>query len=273
MKHPTLEALGFTEMEAQAYAYLVANPSSTGYRVARGIGKPTANVYRALESLGRKGAVVHDRGATPSFRALSPDDLLVRLEYDFKQKKAAAARELAALRPDEGDERLYTLKSPEQVLARARILLASGRKLVWVDAPAETMTILGAEILDARSRGARVVLRVRRVPGAEQGPVLDDSLRLSADTLVESSAPDPGATFALRMVADARDVLLASLSLDGARVRDALWTRSAFLARSVHDAFAAELFCLRVEQGWSDGLSVDEVEAAFDACRELRDLV
>ena len=86
----SLESLGLTQIEALAYAYLVANPSSTGYRVARGIGKPTANVYRALESLGRKGAVLQDRALTPSFRALArprvpttPTIVFVRIPTSF----------------------------------------------------------------------------------------------------------------------------------------------------------------------------------------------
>jgi hypothetical protein len=142
----SLESLGLTQMEALAYAYLVINPSSTGYRVARGIGKPTANVYRALESLGRKGAVLQDRATTPSFRALSPDDLLARLEHDFMQRKGAAAEKLASLQPDEGDERIYALNSPDQVLTRARIVLASSRRLVLVDAFGPRRCFWGTDI-------------------------------------------------------------------------------------------------------------------------------
>ena len=244
----SLESLGLTQIEALAYAWLVANPSSTGYRVARGIGKPTANVYRALESLGRKGAVLQDRAATPSFRALAPDDLLARLEHDFMQRKTAAAEKLASLQPDAGDERIYALTSPEQVMTRARVMLASARKLVLVHTATPVADSLKEEITEARSRRVRVL-----VP--------------------ESVSSAPGTLPSLRIVTDAREVLFAAFDYDLARVHEAYWTRSRFLARSMHDALAAEICCARVEAMMADGLSVDEVEAVFEQWREARRLV
>jgi sugar-specific transcriptional regulator TrmB len=243
----SLESLGLTQIEALAYAWLVANPASSGYRVARGIGKPTANVYRALESLGRKGAVLQDRAATPLFRALAPDDLLARLEHDFMQHKHAAAEKLASLQPDEGDERIYALNSPEQVLTRARVMLASARKLVLIDVATTVAKELDEQIAEARSRRVRVLMH--------------DSVR------------SPGILPSLRMVCDAREVLLAAFDHDEVRTREAYWTRSRFLARSLHDALAAEICCARVDAMMADGLSVDDVEAVFEEWREARRLV
>lgn len=256
----SLESLGLTQMEALAYAYLVANPSSTGYRVARGIGKPTANVYRALESLGRKGAVLQDRAATPSFRALAPDDLLARLEHDFMKRKKAAAEKLASLQPDEGDERIYALNSPDQVLTRARLVLASARRAVLVDAMTSLAAALEDEIADARTRRVRVMIRSRIAM-----PAHDDTVAVGPSA--------PGVLPSLRVVTDAREVLLAAFDRDEARTRDAFWTRSSFLARSLHDALAAELCCARIEAMMTDGLSAEEVEAVFEEWRELRRLV
>jgi sugar-specific transcriptional regulator TrmB len=242
----SLESLGLTQIEALAYTWLVANPASTGYRVARGIGKPTANVYRALESLGRKGAVLQDRAATPSFRALAPDDLLARLEHDFMKRRSAAAEKLASLQPDEGDERIYALNSSEQVMTRARLMLASARKLVLMDAATTVAEGLEEQIAEARRR-VRVLTR--------------ESVRA------------PGVLPSLRIVSDAREVLLAAFAHDEVRTREAFWTRSTFLARSLHDALSAELCCSRIEAMLADGLSVDEVEAAFEEWRETRRLV
>lgn len=258
----SLESLGLTQIEALAYTYLVANPSSTGYRVARGIGKPTANTYRALESLSRKGAVLQDRGATPSFRALTPDDLLARLEHDFMKRKSAAAQKLASLKPDEGDERIYALSSPDQVLTRARIVLASARKLVLMDANTAHAAPLENEIAEARARRVRVLVR--------------KTVRFAAsehrDTF-ENAHPAPGTLPSLSMVVDAREVLLAAFDRDETRIREAFWTRSAFLSRSMHDAIASELCCMRIEAMMSDGLSVDEVEAVVEEWRETRRMV
>jgi sugar-specific transcriptional regulator TrmB len=263
----SLESLGLTQIEALSYSYLVANPSSTGYRVARGIGKPTANVYRALESLGRKGAVLQDRSATPSFRALAPAELLARLEDQFMQRKAQAARHLAALQPDAGDERVYALQSFDQVLARSRILMVAVRRVAFVDAAHDIAAMLVTEIQDARQRGARVLLRSRPVPLFAE-PTPDRAVGAHRDTLMDV-AQAPGAHPSIRIVADAREVLLAWFSLEGGRVREALWTRSALVAGAMHEALASERCCLQVELGMADGLSVDDVESFFEDRRGL----
>jgi sugar-specific transcriptional regulator TrmB len=259
----SLESLGLTPIEALAYAYLVANPSSTGYRVARGIGKPTANVYRALESLGRKGAVLQDRAATPSFRALAPDDLLARLEQQFMQRKAVAARELATLQPDEGDERLYALKTRDQVISRARIVLVSARRVVMMDGTESLLASLADEIADARSRGVRVLVRARADSHNAPSPEPEHG-----DTVADSPPP-PGAHRSLRMVSDAREVLMAWFPREDERVLEGMWTRSAPHARSTHESLVSERCCFVIERAMADGLSVDEVEAAFEEWRDL----
>jgi len=257
----SLQELGLTPMEALAYTYLVANPSATGYRVARGVGKPTANVYRALESLERKGAVVRDRSAAPLFRAMAPHELLGQLEREFTERKASAARELASLHADKDDERLYSLGTTEQLMDRARRLLASARRVVLADAPGDLIEKLADEIERARGRGIHVLVIAGGWP-------VDARAAASAQTprrrVVQS-------TTRLRMVADAREALLADLSLDATRVREAFWTQSAIFAATIHDALTTELFFLEVGRGVAEGLSVDEVEQAFERCREIRD--
>ena len=236
----SLQLLGLTPMEALAYTYLVANPSATGYRVACGVGKPTANVYRALESLERKGAVIRDRSAAPLFRALAPHELLGQFEREFAERKASAAKELASLHADRDDERLDSLGTTEQVVDRARRLLATARRVVLADAPGDLIEKLSGDIKLARDRGIRVLV-------------------------IEGDRPR------LRLVADAREALLADLSPGATRVRDALWTQSLIFAATIHDALTTELFFREVGRGVAEGLSVDEVEQAFERCREIRD--
>jgi sugar-specific transcriptional regulator TrmB len=248
-----LESLGLAHMEALSYAYLAANPASTGYRVARGIGKPTANVYRALETLERKGLVHHDRGKPPTYRALPPPDMLARLEHEFMERKARAERELAALSPVADDEKLYALKTQQQVLARARVLLAAARRLALIDAPGDAVASLADEVADARSRHVRVV-------------VVTDGEASEHDDTIRSARP----LGAVRLVADAREALVASPPNDDGSVREATWTRSPLFGRVLHEALVAEVLYALIERGLQDGLSVDEVESAFERCRKLR---
>ncbi len=251
-----LESLGLTHIEALSYAFLAGTAPTTGYKVARGIGKPTANVYRALESLARKGLVVQDRGTPPAYRALSPDDMLARLEREFLERKTRAANELSALEPAADDEKLYALKTHEQVTARAHLLLAAARRIVLMEAAAASLAGLGAAVDDARSRGVRVVI------------VTDHAPAVPHDDTIVSERRAVGAT---RMVADARDSLVSALPNDSGGVREAIWTRSPLLGRILHDALVSEVFYGLVERSLEDGISVNEVEDAFERCRRIRE--
>jgi HTH-type transcriptional regulator, sugar sensing transcriptional regulator len=254
--HHALELLGLGHIEALSYAYLAGNPSSTGYRVARGIGKPTANVYRALETLERKGLVAHDRGTPPAYRALPPADMLALLEREFMERKALAARELADLRRETDDEKLYALKSRDQVLSRAHVMLAAARKVALVEAPTAVIDHLVGAVDDARSRGVRVL-------------VLNDGKIAPPHPDVTSDSRRPITT--IRMAADAREALIAALPEAGDGVREAVWTRSALIARMLHDALVCEIFYGLVERSLEDGVSAEEVETAFDRCRKIRE--
>ena len=88
----SLRELGLTGLEAEAYAWLLTASPATGYGVAKGLGKPTANTYKALESLREKGAVVTDDDETRSYRAVPPPELLAALERRFLESPAARRR-------------------------------------------------------------------------------------------------------------------------------------------------------------------------------------
>lgn len=252
----TLESLGLAHIEALSYAYLAGNPTTTGYRVARGIGKPTANVYRALETLERKGLVIQDRGTPPGYRALPPDEMLARLEREFLERKARAAEALAALKPCVDDEKWYALKTHDHVLARAHLLLAAARRTALMEVPHASFANLANAIDDARSRGVRVVVATDQAPATAHADTFSDLRRPLA---------------AIRMVADARESLFSALPNDAGGVREAIWTRSALLGRTLHDALVSEVFYGLVERALDDGVSVDEVEGAFERCRKLRE--
>ena len=87
--------LGFTEIEALVYAFLVGSEAATGYRISHAIGKPTANTYKAIASLAQQGAVQVDEGGNRLVRAVPPDELLAGLERRSREKREAAR---AALR-------------------------------------------------------------------------------------------------------------------------------------------------------------------------------
>lgn len=227
-----LRELGFTDTEAGLYCELARGGPATGYRLAKAIGKAAANTYQALESLAQKGAAACDEADGKTWRATPPDELIAALKAGFDRRAAGAAQALADIRPAEGDARLYGLKTPDQVLARARAMIAAAREVVLFDLFPGPFAALQPELERAAAAGVKVA-------GLIYGP--------AATTLrVVHGAAEEAATRRLQgshltLVADGREHMVALLSRDGGHVVQGLWSDSPYLALVIHSGLAAEI--------------------------------
>jgi sugar-specific transcriptional regulator TrmB len=259
----SLTALGLTGLEAAVYARLLRSAPETGYRVARAIGKPTANTYKALASLEEKGAVVVGDEARRLYRAVPPDELLDALERRFMDHRRRAAAGLAALEPPAGDDRIYQLKTPAQVLERLRKMLARSRRTAVVDLAPWVVGQVAGDLEDAADAGSAVTAKVYE-PVEIAGVEVVVAPAAARDASPERDEP-------VNAVVDGSEMLLASIRPDGSAVRRAVWTANTALARVLHRAIVAEQLFAAVERGLAEGLSTDELEETFETHRRLRD--
>lgn len=227
-----LQDLGFTALEAQVYAYLLQHAPATGYRVSHAIGKPTANTYKALASLADQGAVLLDDGGSGAARAVPPAELLAGLERRERERREAAAAALADLAPGGGDDRVYALRDRDQVLERARAMLARARQIVLADLFPVVLAELRDELAECAARGVSV--NVRAYATADLGV----ALAVSGDG---KGAPGRWPGQQLSLVVDGAEHLLALLSNDLQQVHQAVWSGSAFLSCLHHNHLAMEL--------------------------------
>lgn len=227
--------LGFTETEALAYCELLRAGPSTGYRIAQGIGKAQANTYKTLSTLAQKGAVIDDGGEPRAFRAVAPDRLIAALSARFADQTEAAVGALARLKAHEPEDRLYQLRSPDQVWAQAEAMIDAATETLLFDCFPEVEARLGDSLTRAAARGVVtcgvVYDDLRPRPGGYQ--VVRSR---TADSVLERW---PGAE--LRLSVDAHQHLLALLTRDLAEVRHALWSDSVYLSVQQHYALAAEI--------------------------------
>jgi HTH-type transcriptional regulator, sugar sensing transcriptional regulator len=233
-----LVELGFTALEAEVYTWLLGEPAATGYRIAQGIGKPVANTYKAIESLQNKGAILVEEEENRLCRAVPADELLRALDRGFAARRAQAARSLAGMARPEGDDRVYTLRTPEQVLERARTMLAGARRVALVDAFPRALDAVGAAVVKAAARG--VTAAVKAYAPARLG---------DAEVYVQPQAERTIARWPgewLNLVVDGAEHLLAFLARDLGAVRQAIWSRSPYLSWVYHSALGSELVMAEV---------------------------
>lgn len=256
---PALEALtrlGFTDLEARAYVFLLGEAPATGYRVAQGVGRPGANVYKALESLERKGAILVDDGDVRLVRPVPVDELLSQLERGFRRDRDAAESALRALDESTEDIRVYQLAQVDQVLARARSMLDGATNDVLLDAAPAMLDSISDELRAALKRGVRV------------GLLAYDEVDL--DGAAVALHPDPeGVTGRwpswLHVVADGSVAMFAFMEADPERVVQAIYTASPFLSFSLQLGLISEMSVAGIRRSFAENASRAEILERFES--------
>ncbi len=253
--------LGLTGLEAEAYAYLLENSPATGYRVAKGLGKPAANVYKALDSLHEKGALVIEDSRARLCRAIPAEELLDSLERRFNRLRGAAELELSKLGDSPEDHGVYQLSAPEQVIARGRAALERCEKIALLDLFPLGVELLSEAITAAAERGVQVTVKVYEtceVPGAK--------VVLAAE---REHITGVWTGHWINGVFDGEEHLLAYLSADGDRVIQAIWSGSPFLSLIYYNGFLHELIMSELTQGHEETFTAEDIQKAFRSYSDL----
>lgn len=218
----SLMELGLTSLEAQIYTVLLQQSPATGYGVAKAVGKPVANVYKALQTLETKGAIEVDRGKVRMVRAVPVEQLLELLEGRFRRHRDHAADTLKNLPGPSDDTRIYHLRDRDQVFEKCRQIIRSAETLVLLDIFPKPLVELRWDIEEATQRGLTVEMKVYEaidVSGVEV------TLEPKHDW-IRSRWPAQW----INLVADGSEMLLALLDEHAERVIQAVWSSSPFLA-------------------------------------------
>ncbi|MEZ5428660.1 MAG: helix-turn-helix domain-containing protein [Pyrinomonadaceae bacterium] len=246
-----LGGLGFTDLEAAVYAYLVENSPATAYRAAKEIGKPVANTYKAVQALYQKGAVLIDETENRLCQAVAPAEVLGKLKNSFLDRHQEAEEALARLKPSGDSEKIFSLSTSEQVFERCRSLFGEAHSIILVDAFPGIVEKLKPWLEEAAGRGIKVVLQVYRpteINGVETVALQTAELMLKRWTGEWLIA-----------VVDGMEYLFAFLSDDGRSVHKAIWCGSAFLALPQHSYLAHSMRACVMEDLIQKGVPIKEI--------------
>lgn len=253
--------LGFTALEAEAYSFLLQESPVTGYRIAQALRRPAPNVYKALESLELKGAVLVEDADNRLCRPVPPGELLAHLERRFREHRGRAERLLSEVTAPPADDRVYTLRSPDQVMERARRMLARGEVVAMVDAFPIPLEELRTDLEATAARGVQTAVKAYSPIGLEGVRVVLDPDR----NVVTERWPGQW----VNLVVDGREHMVAFLSSDGSSVQQAVWSGSAYLSWVYHSAMASEIGLDAVRNRLDEGASVGEIRGLLEEVRTL----
>jgi len=254
MNEPTtlLQELGLNALEAEVYLHLLTQEEPvTAYRIGKALGKPTANVYKAIEALAQKGAVVLDLGEPCLCRAVSVEEFLNQLESAFHKTTNQAAKHLSNLESPPPDERIYQLRSVPLVFERFRSMLVNSSQIAVVDAFPGAMEAIRPSIEEQAERGVDIYVVSYEPTSIPRAHVVQ--AYQSGSILSHWNAQQ------LNCVIDGQQVLFALMHSDLDDVYQAVWSNSPFLACMMHaglmrEHFFHEIAALREQDNLPDQL-------------------
>jgi sugar-specific transcriptional regulator TrmB len=221
-----ISQLGFTELEAEIYVYLLQDSPATGYKVAKEIGRSFTNTYKALASLQAKGAILVDEGASRLSRAVPVEELLDQLERRFRTTRKKVTEAVERLPRAAVDTRIYQLTSLEQVYERCRRLLAECQERALIELFPEPLAVLREPVEAAAARGVDITVRVYE-------PASLSGVRTFLSPFGPGNIGERGAQW-LALFVDGKQVLLGLLAAGGG-VYQAIWTANPVLSWALFD--------------------------------------
>jgi sugar-specific transcriptional regulator TrmB len=245
---PLLTSVGFSALETDVYWALLQEPGSSGYRLAQMVGKQAANIYKALDSLRTKGAVLADESTRPTtYVALPIREYMDAKRHDLEELQTQIEHELEDVAAAPAHGGIFELATVAQVYERCRELLRNARTVVLLNVDARPLEELRSELNAAADRGVRVLIKTR-------APMRDVTETGSA-----VSGRVPGSAEELAVAVDFKEYVQAFLKSDGSGVEEAIWVRHPHLASQVCWLFQSDFTLTRVRVMVQAGKEVKEI--------------
>ena len=238
-----LNQLGFTELETDLYIALLTQGEKTGYAAAKQINKAVANVYKALESLTQKGAVIQSHQDKKIYCAVPWRQLLDSEQRKFSQTIEALAEQLDALPEPDENEQVYQLSNLDQVLSETLGFINSAQHLILADIEPDALMYFAGALQQAAARGVEVRLKVY-----EQVSLAGVMLTLrqnGAEVYAKTS------TIRFKLSADGRHFVTALLHSNKKDLIQAFKSSSALMNMNIFSGLAYELILTELKQALS----------------------
>lgn len=230
----SLRALGLNQLEAETYAHLSRGGPQTGYRVAKALGRPTANVYKAIEALAGMGAVLLEEGEGRICRAVPPGEFLGHRRRALLGELDRAEAALASSAREVHDEAIYQIRSASLAMERARSMLARCTRIAVVDAFPASLREIEPALREAAARGVDVYLLVYEdvsIPGVHTARIPP----LVGDEVLRFWSSEQ-----LNLTIDGLEALVALFDEELQQVHQAVWTASLYLSSILHAGMMRE---------------------------------
>lgn len=222
----SLKALGLNQLEAEVYLHLLTNEPMTAYKVGKSINKPTANVYKAIDSLVNKGAVLIENNKSKYCKSVPPNEFLNHYKKDLIAKTEKTKLLLNNLEIDYYDEKTYSIESVPLVFERFSNMMQKAKIVAVIDAFPNALDNVLDSIKEAVKRGVAIYIQVYKPIEIEGADV--------AYTGIAKEALSHWQSEQLNLIIDGEEYLMALMDKSLTKTIQASWSNNYYMACTLH---------------------------------------
>ncbi len=253
-----LEQLGFSAYEARAYISLLKQNPVTGYQLSKLSGVPRSRIYETLERLTARGYAVALRSDPIEYSPLAAPELLPRLQEQFDGALSTLEAELDKLSTAQMTESIWNLRGREDILRRARTMIANAQECIHLVGWSETLGELRAELEAAARRGVQVVI----ISCGESDLAVGRHYHHAFEKdLVQ------GCDSSLDVVADGMEVLVGETL--PAETCQAAWSHSSALVLVTEEYIRHEVYLHKIIERFGETMTAELRKALAEGLREV----
>ena len=248
-----LRGIGLTELEARLYITLIRESEATGYRLSQLLNKPVANIYKALDSMARKGAILCESSEkTRRYSPLPIKDYLNQLESQFKQRRSRIEYELESLEARTGAVGIFQLKELEQVYQAAHTIMENANAILLVDAYPESLSRIADALASKAATGTDIYLKCYTrvdIPGVH---IISPNAGLYGKVNLEYEW--------FTLVSDNHEHLSSLIKPKAGRVEQSVWVRSPFLNMVKYSGMAHDFVLNLMSENLQGATSIKQLQ-------------
>ena len=218
--------LGFNQLEAEVYIHLLTQPPSTAYKIGKQINKPTANVYKAIDSLAEKGAILIEDNKNKQCRAVNPEEFIGQYEAALLEKTQEAKKMLSSIDNQIIDENSYRIGSVHLVFERFKSMMSKCKTIAVIDAFPKTLEKMRDSIVEAINRGVDVHIEAYEPIEIKGVSILNREI--GSKTLEHWQSQQ------LNLIIDGEEHLIALMDNDLKKVKQATWSNNIYMSCILH---------------------------------------
>jgi sugar-specific transcriptional regulator TrmB len=223
--------LGFNALESEVYIALSKHGPQTAYKIGKLLGRPTANVYKAVDVLAEHGAIELMEGDVRICKALPIQSVVKQMERGYQNKMKQAVDALGNLSAESKDEGIYKLQTVEAVFQRAKEMIKRTKSVLVIDAFPNALQRIKKDIQQVK--GKEVFVQAYEEPG------LDNHISLvvpeiSAKVLAYWDAEQ------LNIAVDGKEMLVALFSKKLDKLVQATYSNNLYLSCMVYSGILNE---------------------------------